>query len=224
MMVAAMDAQAAHWILYSITAVAFLVWLAGLRYLAAAAREPRVDTGFDAGGPTDRLSIQGVAEVDGDPERLASRTASILAKGSVGQFGAMRILSRTADAVVFEGDDASMGLGQCVRRGAIHFARLSQSTTRIQYALEVPHGKALLLGGAIFQVLGLMAIVAGFWLLNTYVADAPHPAVRAQTVQMVQVCHFLWPQFLLGFFYRKRHGAVRIAFDTLIRNLPYCEP
>jgi len=70
----------------------------------------------------------------------------------------------------------------------------------------------------------LLASEAGFWLLNAYVADAPHPAIRVQAIQMVQVCHFLWPPFLFGVLYRKRHGAVRKAFDTFVRNLPFCEP
>ena len=219
-----MDAQVAHLILYSVTAVAVLVWLAGLRFLVTAAQEPRVDRGFDASEPTNRLPIQGMAEVDGEPESLALRAASILAKGSVGQVGQVRIVSRTADSVIFEGDGESIGLGQYVRQGAIHFARLNQGRTRIDYALDVPHGKGLLLGGAIFQILGLAAISTGFWLLNAYVADAPNPAVRAQAIQMVQVCHFLWPPFLFGVLYRKRHGALRKAFDTFVRNLPFCEP
>ena len=84
--------------------------------------------------------------------------------------------------------------------------------------------RRLLLGGAIFQILGLAAISAGFWLLNAYVADAADPAVRVQAIQMVQVFHFLWPPFLFGVLNRKRHGALRKAFDTFVRNLPFCEP
>ena len=218
------DTQVAHLILNSVTAVALLVWLAGLRFLVMAAREPHVDRGLDTNEPTDRLPIQGMAEVDGEPESLALLAASILAKGSVSQFGPVRIVSRTADAVIFEGSGESTGLGQCVRHGVIHFARLNQTATRIDYALEVPHGKGLLLGGAIFQILGLAAVATGFWLINAFVADAPSAAVRAQSVQMVQVFHFLWPPFLFGFLYRKRYGALRKAFDTFIHNLPFCDP
>ncbi len=174
-----MDTQVAHLILNSVTAVALLVWLAGLRFLVMAAREPHVDRGLDTNEPTDRLPIQGMAEVDGEPESLALLAASILAKGSVSQFGPVRIVSRTADAVIFEGSGESTGLGQCVRHGVIHFARLNQTATRIDYALEVPHGKGLLLGGAIFQILGLAAVATGFWLINAFVADAPSAAVRA---------------------------------------------
>ncbi len=142
----------------------------------------------------------------------------------MGQLGPVRIISRTAESVTFEGDAASTGIGRYVRQGAIHFARVGQNKTRIEYALDVPRSKALLVGGLIFQVLGLVAIAAGFLLLSTYVADARNRAVRAQSVQMVQVIHFLWPPFLFGALYRNRQGALRSTFETFIRNLPFVEP
>jgi hypothetical protein len=219
-----MSAQTAHVIVYSIAAVACVVWFAGLQFLIASAREPRVEDQFEGAERTNRLAIQGMAEVEGQPESLASRAASILAKGNVGQLGPLRIVSRTEESVTFEGDKESAGIGRYIRQGAIHFARENQGKTRIEYALDVPHGKALLLGGMIFQVLGLAAIGVGFWLLSAYVADAANPAVRAQSVQMIQVIHFLWPPFLFGGLYRQRHGALRGAFDTFVRNLPFVEP
>ncbi len=219
-----MTPQTAHLIVYSITAVACVIWFAGLQFLLASAREPRVDNQFGEIEPSKRLAIQGMVEVEGEPENLSSRAASILAKGSVGQLGPVRIISRTAESVTFEGDAASMGIGKYVRQGAIHFARVGQNKTRIEYALDVPHGKALLVGGFIFQVLGLVAIAVGFLLLSTYVADARNRAVRAQSVQMVQVIHLLWPPFLFGTLYRNRQGALRGTFETFVRNLPFLEP
>ncbi len=94
--------------------------------------------------------------------------------------GRCRIVDRTVDSIIFDGDGASSGLGRIIRQGAIHFARLDRDKTRVDFALDVPRGKELLLGGAIFQMLGLAAIAAGFWLLRTYVADAPNPGVRAR--------------------------------------------
>jgi hypothetical protein len=218
------DAHLAHLTLYILTAIAVVVWLVGLRFLATVAREPYVEEPFDGGEPATRLPIRGVVEVDGEPEELTSRAASILAKGSLGQVGPLRIISRTEDSLIFEGDRASSGLARYVRRGAIHCARLGQGRTRIEYALEVPGGRGLLWGGAIFQALGLVAIAVGFWLVSTYVVNAADPGIRTQAVQMVQVCHFLWPPFLFGVLYRKQHGALRSVFDTFVRNLPFCEP
>ncbi len=219
-----MDSHTAHLILYAITAIALVAWITGLQFLIASAREPRVDDEFSSHDTAKSLPIQGTAEVEGEPETLASRATSALAKGNAGVLGPVRIVVRTADSVVFNGDPASTGLGSIIRQGAIHFTRLGQGKTRADYAVDVPRGKALLLGGAILQMLGLTAIATGFWLLSTYVADAPNPAIRAQVVQMVQVVHFLWPPFLCGALYRKRLGALRAALETFIRNLPYCEP
>ena len=87
MMESAMDAQVAHLILYSITAVAVLVWLAGLRFLVTATQEPRVDRGFDASEPSDRLPIRGTAEVDGEPESLALLQRRSWPKEAWGQWG-----------------------------------------------------------------------------------------------------------------------------------------
>lgn len=219
-----MDVQTAHLILYLITAVALVVWAVGLRFVVASARQPRVAETFDALQPTGGLPIQGTAEVEGQPEELSLRAASILAKGIAGQLGPVRIVDRTADAVVFEGAPMSVGLGRYVRQGALHFAAVSANRTRIDYALKASQVKGLLWGGAIFQVLGLIAIAAGFCLISAFAVDNANPAVRAQTVQMVQVCHFLWPPFLFGALYRRGPGALRGAMDTFVRNLPFCEP
>jgi hypothetical protein len=226
-----MTPQTAHLILYCIAGVACAVWCAGLHFLLASGRKPRVEERSDEfaraypneSEQTNRLAIQGTAEVEGEPEILAARAASILAKGNLGQLGPLRIVSRTDESVTFEGDAANPGIGKFIRQGAIHFASAGQNKTRVEYALDLPHGKGLLLIGMIFQVLGLAAIAIVFWLLNTYVADSPNAGIRAQSVQMVQVVHLLWPPFLFGGLYRQRHGALRSTFDTFIRNLPFVE-
>lgn len=219
-----MTPQTAHLIVYSITAVACVIWFAGLQFLLASAREPRVDNQFGEIEPSKRLAIQGMVEVEGEPENLSSRAASILAKGSVGQLGPVRIISRTAESVTFEGDAASMGIGKYVRQGAIHFARVGQNKTRIEYALDVPHGKALLVGGFIFQVLGLVAIAVGFLLLSTYVADARNRAVlrpvgadgAGDSPSLASVP--VWDVI------SKPASALRGTFETFVRNLPFLEP
>jgi len=82
-------------------------------------------------------------------------------------------------------------------------------------------GRGLLWWGASFQLLGLIALAVGFWLIRTYVVPDPDPAVRGQTVQMAQAVHFLWPPFLFGALYRRGYKALRTALDTLVHNLPY---
>ena len=66
-------------------------------------------------------------------------------------------------------------------------------------------------GAAVVQLLGLAAILIGFWLIGTYVVPNPNPAIRGQTFQMLQVVHFLWPPFLFGWLHRLRYTAVQSA-------------
>jgi hypothetical protein len=222
------DIQTAQLILYAVTVLAAVVWLSGLRFLVASARmlpSPSAEQlDFDDAPPPTRIC--GTTEVESEPTELASKAAIVLAKGSIGPLGQLRIVERTEDRVIFDGTVVQAGnpaLGQYVRRGELRFTSATPGRTRIDYAVEVCSGRGLLWGGAVFQILGLIALVAGFWLIRTYVVPNPNPAVRGQTLQMLQVCHFLWPPFLFAGLYRKRHNALRSALATFAQNMPYYE-
>jgi hypothetical protein len=220
------DAQIAQAILIAITAVAAVVWLAGLQFLIASARtmQPPPPEHFTLAESPPPSLIVGGAEVEGDPAKLAAKAASVLALGSVGGLGQLRIIEGTEERVVFKGtpaDPSRPSAGQQLRRGVLRFTVTRGNRTQIDYAIEVRGGRGLLWGGAIFQVLGLVARVTGFWLIWSYVVPNPIPAVRGQAFQMLQVGHFLWPPFLFGGLYRKRYGVLRASFDTFVHNLPY---
>lgn len=210
------DAKTAELVLYAITAVGVIVWLAGLRFLVGASamrKGPPADR-FNLTGSEPKNLITGSAEVQGEPAELAAKAASLLARGGV------KILEQTQDQVVFEGP-ASGPVGPRTRQGRLQFASRAHGRTRIDYDVEVSGGEGLLVGGAIFQLLGLIALIVGFWLIRTYVVANPNASVRAQAFQMVQVVHLLWPPFLFGGLYRRGYGAVRAGVDTLVHNLPY---
>jgi len=38
---------------------------------------------------------------------------------------------------------------------------------------------------------------------------------------MFQAVHFLWPPFLFGALYRRRHTAVQSTLELAVHNLPY---
>jgi hypothetical protein len=71
------------------------------------------------------------------------------------------------------------------------------------------------------NALGLLAIAvlpAGLYL---YVASHHNPEVRWQSVQVVQMVHFLWPPYLfLGMYWRAKR-LVATALETLVTNLQY---
>ena len=221
-----MDAQTAQLVLYAITAIGAVVWLAGLRFLIASYRagKPPPAEQFDLGEPPPDNLVLGAVEVEGRPADLAREAASVLAKENMGPPGQLKILQRTDDRVAFEGigqHPGSRSLGQCAGRGQLRFRPAGGDRTCIDYRIELSGGRGLLLGGAICQLTGLIALIVGFWAIGAYVVPNQDPAIRGQTFQMAQVVHFLWPPFLFGALYRRRRRAVRDGLEILIHNLPY---
>ncbi len=216
----------AQLILYAITGVAAAVWVIGLQFLVGSVRRPRptAPERFDWSEPASSPQVVGVAEVEGEAGRLAAQACSLLARGDVPGLGQVRIVEKTENRVVFAGPGeggAGPAASSGIVQGRLEFAAASPSRSRVDYAVELRGGRGLLLAGAIVQAVGLLAIVAGFWLIQTYVVNNAHPAIRAQSVQMLQVVHFLWPPFLCGGLYRARSKVVRVALETFLQNLPY---
>jgi hypothetical protein len=224
-----MNEQTAEWILYAITAVAAVAWLAGLRFLiaSAAARKLAARSAaehMDLHEPISDNLIYGAAEVPGQPDELSARAAAVLASGQTSNLGLIKIVERTADRLTFEQAGPSDG-GRCGRSPVLHgqfrFTAQGSDRTRIDYAASLAAGRGLLVAGVIVQFLGLAAIIIGFVLIRTLVVPNPNLAVRGQVFQMLQVVHFLWPSFLFGGLFRLRDRWVRAAFDTLVHNLPH---
>jgi len=211
-------------VLYGITAIGAVVWCFSFRFLlnSRRARRPAASDRFSITKPTPDNVIQGSAEVEGGAGELAAKAAASLAMGLGHQIGPLKILDQSDDRVVFEGPRrGGNSPGQIIRKGEIRFRRSSRGRTDINYEVEISRGRWLLFGGAIFQLLGLVALAVGFLTLHLFVIQNQDPEVRWQTVQMVQVVHFLWPPFLFGGLYRGHRRAVSTAFDTLVHNLPY---
>jgi hypothetical protein len=223
-----MTQETAQLVLYAIAVVAAVAWIAGLLFLVRSARigkaaEPATGR-FPDEAPPDNL-IVGHAEVEGLADRLSARAASVLA-GESARFGYLKILERTDECLRFEataGASPTTPAGQCLRRGQLRFTPLGIDRTRIDYGVEISTGRGLLWGGAAFVALGLVALLVGCWAIQAWIVPNPHPGIRGQTFQMLQVVHFLWPPFLLGGIYRMQRRAVRDAFDALVHNLPYHE-
>jgi len=212
-----------------ITALAAATWLIGLQFLWSSAKKGQPSEGTPHGRSEDSEAsasrrLVGSAEVDGEASSLAAKAASLLAKGTVFPFFPVKIMEKSEDHIRFEpvgpGGGGQSPLGW-FRQGLLWFTPLGQGRTRADWAAELTDtGRQLWLGG-LFQVLGLIALVVGFWAIHTYVVSSPDPAERWQTVQMLQVSHFLWPPFLFGALYRRGRQEVAARFEALVHNLPY---
>ncbi len=219
-----MNAAAAEAVLYVITAIGAVVWCFSLRFLLNSRRSRRTkpEDRFSMTEPEPNNLIQGSAEVEGEPGELAVKAAEELAGGIDAQIGRLKIVERTDEKVAFEGGGGSgKSAGQIIKRGEVHFRRNFHGKTEIEYEVEISRGHGLIIGGAVFQILGFVALVAGFFSIHLFVVQNQDPEARWQTVQMVQVVHFLWPPFLFGGLYRSHHRVVSRTFDTLVHNLPY---
>jgi hypothetical protein len=224
-----MDTETARWVLYAITAIGFVVWLAAMQFVVASVKAENEATraaleafGFDE--PSVGRLVVGRAEIEGQPAALAAKAASALANPWQNQLGPIKILARSEDRVSFEGAGHA-AVGQAgwrgLGRGTMQFTRRGPNHTAVAYAVELRGGRWMLLMARLFLILGLAALVAGCGLILAFVVPHPNPAVRAQAVQMVQAVHFLWPPFLFAGLYRSTARAVRVSLEVLVHNLPF---
>jgi len=224
-----MDVETARTVLYAITAAGAMAWLTAVRFLRVSFT-PQRERRDQPDDPMEMLrsaspgAIAGSVEVEGSPPELAAKAAAVVAEKSGEVIGPLKIVQSGADRLVVEGVGEAAGpqaAARFLRRGELRFRDARGGRTSIDYQIEVSAGRGLLIGGTIFLFLGLAALVVGFMLIHTYVVPNPNSAVRGQTLQMLQVVHFLWPPFLFGGLYRRGRSAVREAFEVMIHNLPY---
>jgi hypothetical protein len=226
-----MDIELARIVVVAITAAGVVVWLAALRFLVASwrlrhARPVRPDDEVDTAEDQVEGWLAGAVEVEGEARVLSARAARLLAQGTLNNLGPILVLDKADDRVRFERPGAGMAnmpAHQWFRRGELRFTPLGSGQSRVSWLIEPAASAWLLWLGGAFQAVGLIALVAGGWAVYTYLASAAEPALRWQTFQMFQVCHFLWPPFLCGALYRAGTRSLTVMFDTLAQNLPYCE-
>jgi hypothetical protein len=224
-----MNVETAQMVLVAITALAALVWLTGLQFLISSARkeqrrEPLDSTGSEAVGPSEGSLLTGAVEIDGQPALLASKAASLLARSGLFPGVPVKILEKSDGHVRFEQVDPyahGQAAGRGLRGGQFSFLPLGGGRTRVEWVVELAAMRWLLRLGAVFQVAGLLAIIAGCWAILTFIVPSPNPAIRWQVVQMVQVVHLLWPPFLFGALYRRTRRLVAARLDALAHNLPF---
>jgi len=215
-----MSQEAAEVILIAVAGVGVVVWLGGFWFLVASYRKGMVA----AECPSDHFGYfeestrnwsLGTIEVDGQADVLLDKATSLLVKQ-----GSWVILEKTRDRIVFE--RSGLLIGQ-PKQGQLRFVSLGGNRTRIDYAIEGTAYRWLLWLGAFFQLCGLVALFVGGWAIYTFCVQSPDPQIRVQTVQIVQVVHFLWPPFLCGALYRRRKRIPSESVEALLRSLPFCE-
>ncbi len=229
-----MSAEMARIVVLGIAGVCLVVWLVGLvvvsRTFSGDPQDELIDTGepFETGSKNPHSWVSGTAVVDGDPEDVIAKATNILATNGT-WFGPVKIVEQTERTLRFLGIVDAMGgsmapvrtRGPFVRRGMLRASPGGNDMTRVDYDLEAAGLRVYLTLAVVFQVLGLVVIVGLAGVLYYFTVEAFHPAIQAQSVQMVQACHLLWPPFLLVWLYRRFRKGVRDRCETFLHNLNF---
>jgi hypothetical protein len=224
-----MDIATARLVWGILLGIGVAVWLASLQYLLNSVRLANTapEAGVDLSGVAPGNWVVGSAEIEGRPETLVPRATAALVKDN--NMGLLKIVEQTPDRVHFEAPAQGLaaqtmqrGVPVGFRQGQLRFSALGSNRTRVDYAVELSHSmRGLLVGAAVVQVLGLIVLAAGGWAVYRFFVSADDPALRWQSVQMVQAVHFLWPPFLLAKLYRTFRGHAAARLETFVHNLPY---
>jgi hypothetical protein len=223
-----MTVESAETLLYVITAAGALAWLAGLQFTLRSfpGIASRRDDSMQPLEEEEKRRVDWIynsADVKGQPTELVSRATAALVAGAIG-IGPVKILETGDDRIVFEGVAYNPSRNQMpvtIGHGQLRFVPLGPDQTSVQCVVQVSGMRWMLWVALGIQCLGLIALIAGFWLIYALAAHNPNPEVRWQTFQMLQTVHFLWPPFMFAGMFRYGRKTIRNGLELFVHNLPY---
>lgn len=226
-----MSTETAQLIIIGIAGVALVVWIISVIVVRNATKwkRPAEVMGSESEQNTEVVSEDMYARsvvIEGDSRDLLERATAQIVREALSPFGTLKIVNKTSDTIEFEqigGNFAAQQMQRWFKRAKLQFTSMGGNQTQVEYALELSSYRWMLVLAMIFQILGIIAIGIGAWLLLTYVATDVRPGVRGQSFQMIQCVHFLWPPFLFGMLYSRGRKAVVGQFDAFVHNLPYAK-
>ncbi|MFO0948130.1 MAG: hypothetical protein U1D30_19790 [Planctomycetota bacterium] len=215
-----MDEAVARMIVFGILAVAAIVWCAAFWFVASSVGRARPQDEFNPFGEEDSGGYQvfGRQQVRGRPETLLKTLARHLAQPTMMGRPSFQLDSVNANRLTFQYlNPANLAP---IARGEVHIDSVGGGGSMVHYRIRM-NAKAhwLLVGAKIALVLGLASIVVAIVIMERFVISNPSPAIRWQSVQAVQVVHFIWPPFLFAGIYRQQRGVLTRTLESTIHNL-----
>ncbi len=222
-----MEVSTARFVAVGIAAIGFVVWFIAFLLLKRASQWKRpVDALGESKEVVSDDHYSNSVIVQGEASELLAKASALIARDSLSDFGAMKIVNQTPDSLELEKVPTAMTrsvLARAFSRAKLQFTSMGGGQSQIDYAIELRPLRWMLIVGWVIQSLGFLALTVGCWALITFVATSPNPATRWQAIQMVQAVHFLWPPFFFAVVYsRGRKGTIG-QFDAFVHNLPYAK-
>ena len=221
-----MSPETSRLVLIVIGALALAAWMAGFAFVSWVAKG-KSRSRFDA---VERFTLEelpegemlsDLVELNGEAGALSARLAALLARDGLPMYGPVQLTDVTAGRVAFESLGLPMGGRSSKVRGEVIFRPGKGGAVEAAYVVEIPGAKGLLIGAWVMSAAGLVALVATFWGIWTFVINSPSVAVRTQTFQMAQVVHLLWPPFLLAGLAKVRSRGAWTGLHAMLVNLPF---
>ncbi len=221
-----MDISIAQYVFAGIATVEFLVWLIAYQLIRWTSVQTTPSSAQEHLGNLESFSpdfYYGSLEVEGDSHSLMERAASLLVRDGTSSLGTIKIIERTPRSLTFEkvaGWGGNLARYQGFKRGILRSSDQG-GDTRIDYALDFSPLRTLLRTAQILNLIGFVVLVVAGVLLYNFVVTSNNPAIRWQTIQMIQVGHLLWPPFLFLGIYRRVRAEAIAQFDAFVHNLPH---
>ncbi len=174
----------------------------------------------DASDPIERGSV----DLDAGPDESSRRIARLLASSSGPVIGRILEADRHIVRAELRPSVSSRKGGGYSTATALLVCHIDERMDgcRVEYSLDPRTlGQGLKTATAVMLCLGATAIAAAAVLFPLFVIPSDTPAIKAQTAQVLQLVHFLWPPFLLSYQARRARNVVTQRTIELMSNLPY---
>jgi hypothetical protein len=220
-----MSEEAARAVVWLVTIVALGVWMSAVRFVARVrnAGRRREETERFVFDPRETRSNQlvGHVVVQAPVMGLSEKLARALAQPQISQFGAVKVTSVDADRVAFEQVERDRQSGLRIGAGEIRLLPAGPTTSVAHYRAAIEPGRGRLFAASIVLAAGLPAIGAMWLAMEYFVVSNPHPQVRWQSLQSLQLVHILWPPFQLAALDRASRTAATARIEAMLVNLPH---
>ena len=168
--------------------------------------------------------VRGTVDLEGSPEGVAKRLAQQLATSSGPVLGRVLEADHREVRAELRPNVATRRDGGYTTATALLVCHIDERIEgcRVEYSLDLQQlGRGLRTATTLVLCLGVAAILAAAVVFPVLVIPSDNPAIRAQTAQVLQLVHFLWPPFLLTHQARRARSVVADRIGDLMANLPY---